>query len=200
MAMSDDQVKPKLEIVEPVNSKSDAADTNPFSNLDALRQAQDYEEFLGGEATTAFAVRTLKEAMHLRVNPDPEYTLLGQYTVTTKQGTYFVFHSFRDALGPLPRRCNLHIAVDGHGEYFLLLVKQPNPQQDENVWYHTARMVATAATQGWVKVTKPVGADRGWGFIRYSTRCLSQLGRKSRSRTCWAWPSRTASSISSATT
>ena len=164
--MSDDQVKPKLEIVEPVNSKSDAADTNPFSNLDALRQAQDYEEFLGGEATTAFAVRTLKEAMHLRVNPDPEYTLLGQYTVTTKQGTYFVFHSFRDALGPLPRRCNLHIAVDGHGEYFLLLVKQPNPQQDENVWYHTARMVAAAAMQGWVKVTKPVGADRGWGFIR----------------------------------
>ena len=146
--MSDDQVKPKLEIVEPVNSKSDAADTNPFSNLDALRQAQDYEEFLGGEATTAFAVRTLKEAMHLRVNPDPEYTLLGQYTVTTKQGTYFVFHSFRDALGPLPRRCNLHIAVDGHGEYFLLLVKQPNPQQDENVWYHTARMVRGGGNAG----------------------------------------------------
>src|SRR5262249_31835233 len=44
---------------------------------------------------------------------------------------------FRDALGPLPRRCNLHIAVDGHGEYFLLLIKQPNPQQDDNVWYHT---------------------------------------------------------------
>jgi hypothetical protein len=26
-------------------------------------------------------------------------------------------------------------------------------------------MVAAAATQGWVKVTKPVGADRGWGYI-----------------------------------
>jgi hypothetical protein len=138
--------------------------SNPFSNLDALRCPQDYEEFLGGEANAAFAVRTLKEAMHLRVNPDPIYTLLGQYTAATKQGTYFVYPQFRDALGPLPRRCNLHIAVDGHGEYFLLLVKQTNPKQDDNVWYQTARMVAAAATQSWVKVTKPIGA--GWGFIR----------------------------------
>ena len=99
------------------------------------------------------------------VNPDPEYTLLGQYTLTNKHGTYFVFKAFRDALGPLPRRCNLHVAVDGHGEYFLLLVKQPNPKQDDNIWYQTARTVAAAATQGWVKVTKPIGDDRGWGFI-----------------------------------
>ena len=35
---------------------------NPFANLDALRNPQDYDEFLGGEAVTAFAVRTLKEA------------------------------------------------------------------------------------------------------------------------------------------
>jgi hypothetical protein len=140
--------------------------SNPFSNLDALRCPQDYEEFLGGEANAAFAVRTLKEAMHLRVNPDPNYTLLGQYTVATKQGAYFIYPQFRDALGPLPRRCNLHIAVDGHGEYFLLLVKQPNPQQDDNVWYRTARTVVAAATQSWVKVTKPIGTDRGWGFIR----------------------------------
>lgn len=146
-------------------SEQTATSTNPFQNLDALRNPQDYEEFMGGETVTAFAVRTLKEAMHVRVNPDPAYTLLGQYTVMTKQGAYFVYPQFRDALGPLPRRCNLHVAVDGHGEYFILLIKQPNPGQDSNAWYQTARTVAAAATQGWVKVSKPIGADRGWGFI-----------------------------------
>ena len=101
---------------------------NPFANLDALRNPQDFEEFLGGEAVSAFAVRTLKEGMHLQVNPDSNYSLYGQYIVATKKdGTYFVYPQFREALGPLPRRCNLHVAVDGHGEYFLLLVKQPNP-------------------------------------------------------------------------
>jgi hypothetical protein len=103
--------------------------------------------------------------MHLRVNPSPEYTLVGQYTVDTKQGCYFIHPRFRDALGPQPRRCNLHIAVNGHGEYFLLRVKQPNPGQDDNIWYQTARMVAAAAALSWVKVTKPTGADRGWGHI-----------------------------------
>ena len=48
------------------------------TTLNALRNPQDYEEFLGGEVTTAFAVRTLREAMHLRVNLDPAYTLLEQ--------------------------------------------------------------------------------------------------------------------------
>jgi hypothetical protein len=102
---------------------------NPFADLAKLRQSQDYEEFLGGEAVTKLNVRTLKEDMHLRVNPDPNYSLLGQYVIPAQagRGTYFVFPQFRDALGALPRRCNLHIAVDGHGEYFLLLIKQANP-------------------------------------------------------------------------
>jgi hypothetical protein len=140
---------------------------NPFANLDALRNPQDYEEFLGGEVVSAFAVRTLKDAIHLRVNLEPKYTLLGQYTVATRNGTYFIYPQYRDALGPLPRRCNLHVAVDGHGEYFLLLVKQPNPGggQDENIWYQTARTVAATAMKQWVKVTKPAGTDRGWGYI-----------------------------------
>jgi hypothetical protein len=138
---------------------------NPFENLDALRNAQDYEEFLAGEQVSTMSVRTLKEAMHLRINPAPEYSLFKQFVVATKQGTYFVYPQFRDALGPLPRLCNLHIAANGHGEYFLLQIKQPNPGQDDNVWYYTARMVAAAATAGWVKVTKPTGADRGWGYI-----------------------------------
>ncbi len=51
--------------------------------------------------------------MHLRVNPDKNYSLDGQYVVATKQGAYFVAPKFRDALGPMPRRCNLHVAVDG---------------------------------------------------------------------------------------
>ena len=148
--MTDD---PKFKIVHP--------DTEPAEPI----AKPDYEEFLGGETTAVFAVRTLREGMHLRVNPDPAYTLLGQYVVHTKQGAYFVYPQFRDALGPLPRRCNLHVAVDGHGEYFLLLIKQPNPGQDDNVWYTTASAVAAAATQGWVKVTKPTGTDRGWGYI-----------------------------------
>jgi hypothetical protein len=33
---------------------------NPFANLDVLRNPQSYEEFFGAEATTAFAVRTMK--------------------------------------------------------------------------------------------------------------------------------------------
>ena len=177
MSAEDLGKKPKIGLVtdEPELDSSEQAEQveppkqteppNPFANLDALRNPQDYEEFLGGETVSTFAVRTLKEALHLRVNPDPNYTLLGQYTVATKQGTYFVYPQFRDALGPLPRRCNLHVAVDGHGEYFLLLIKQPNPGNDDNVWYQTARAVAAAAAQGWIKVTKPVGADRGWGHI-----------------------------------
>ena len=160
-------VHPDTEPAEPIDKPEQTvtAPSNPFANLDALRNPQDYEEFLGGETTAVFAVRTLREGMHLRVNPDPAYTLLGQYVVHTKQGAYFVYPQFRDALGPLPRRCNLHVAVDGHGEYFLLLIKQPNPGQDDNVWYTTASAVAAAATQGWVKVTKPTGTDRGWGYI-----------------------------------
>jgi hypothetical protein len=139
---------------------------NPFANLDALRNPQDYEEFLGGEAVTAFPVRTLKEGMHLRVNSDNQYSLLGVYTIATRRGVYFVYPQFRDALGPLPRRCNLHVAVDGHGVYFLLLVKQPNPGQgqDDNPWYTSARRVTAAGMQEWVKVTKAPG-DGGWGHV-----------------------------------
>jgi hypothetical protein len=165
---SEDDIK-RFKIVEPnlEEGEESAKPANPFANLDALRNPQDYEEFLSGEQVTTFAVRTLKEAMHLRVNPNPDYTLPAVYTVETKQnGVYFVYPQFRDALGPLPRRCNLHVAVNGHGEYFILRIKLPNPEQDSaNIWYHTARTVAAAATKGWVKVTKPVGADRGWGYI-----------------------------------
>jgi hypothetical protein len=167
--MSDETTRPKLVSIpadreEPATRQVEPG--NPFANLDALRNPQDYQEFLSGEAVSAFAVRTLKEGMFLRVNPDPKYGLLGQYTVATRNGTYFVYPQFRDALGPLPRRCNLHVAVNGHGEYLLLLVKQPNPGQgqEDNAWYTTARAVAAAAMRGWVKVTKP-GGDRGWGYV-----------------------------------
>ena len=111
---SDETTRPKLVSIpadreEPATRQVEPG--NPFANLDALRNPQDYEEFMGGEAVTAFPVRTLKEGMHLRVNPDPAYTLLNQYTVTTKDGgTYFIYPQFREALGPLPRRCNLHVA------------------------------------------------------------------------------------------
>ena len=160
--------KPKLGLVgeEPQESKPDSSDeTNPFDDLDALRNAQDYDEFLSSEGSSAFNIRTLKDSIHLRVNPDKNYSLLGHYIVNTKQGAYFVDPKFRDALGPMPRRCNLHLAVDGHGEYFLLLIKQANPGQDDNKWYETARMVAAAASLEWVKVTKPTGFEGGWGFI-----------------------------------
>jgi hypothetical protein len=53
---------------------------NPFANLKELRNPQDYAEYLGGEAVTKLPVRTLKEGIHLRVNPDPNYSLLGVYT------------------------------------------------------------------------------------------------------------------------
>jgi hypothetical protein len=167
--MSDETIRPKLVAIssdQKDHEQSETQSANPFANLDALRNPQDYEEFLGGEAVSAFAVRTLKEGIFLQVNPDPKYSLCGQYTVPTKNGTYFVYPQFREALGPLPRRCNLHVAVDGHGEYFLLLVKQPNPGQgqEDNAWYTTARTVAAAAMREWVKVTKPSG-DRGWGHV-----------------------------------
>ena len=123
-----------------IETPSDDTVINPFDDLDALRNAQDYDEFLSSEGSSAFNVRTLKELMHLRVNPNEAYTLNNQYVVATKQGAFFVPLQFRDALGPLPRRCNLHIAVDGHGEYFLLLIKQPNPGKDDNKWYQTARI------------------------------------------------------------
>jgi hypothetical protein len=175
-----------------------AASPNPFANLDALRNPQDYEEFMNGEATSAFAVRTLKEAMHLRVNSEPAYTLLGQYTVLTKNGAYFVYPQFRDALGPLPRRCNLHVAVDGHGVYFLLLVKQANPgDPEDNAWYRTARETAAGAMKGWVKVTKPAGANAGWGHVpiqhkmlepRWPVKPLDEL-------LCAAFPDRVVTSL-----
>lgn len=152
--------------VEHEAPKQDASDgTNPFDDLDALRNDQDYEEFLSAEGSSAFNIRTLKEDMHLRVNPDPAYALNGQYVVPTKEGVYYVNKKLKDALGTMPRRCNLHVAVDGHGEYFLLLTKQANPGKDENKWYVTARMVASAATLEWLKVTKPTGFEGGWGFI-----------------------------------
>jgi hypothetical protein len=161
--MASETERPKLEIVHKQLDASES--TNPFANLDALRNPQDYEEFMNGEAVTGFAVRTLKEGLHLRVRPGAEYSLLGQYTVTTKKaGVYFVYPQFREALGPMPRRCNLHVAVDGHGEYFLLLIKQQNPGKDENEWFRTARVVAAAATEGWIRVTKLKG-DGGWGYV-----------------------------------
>jgi hypothetical protein len=166
-----EEVRPKLVAVptDPEAEKQSIPQidpNNPFANLDLLRNPQGYEEFFGAEPTASFAVRTLKEDLFLRVNPDPAYSLWEQYTVQTRHGTYFVFPHFRDALGALPRRCNLHVAVDGHGEYFLLLVKQANPGagQEDNVWYNTARSVAAAATKDWVKITK-YGRDRGWGFV-----------------------------------
>jgi hypothetical protein len=148
-----------------VGAEQTSTPGNPFADLQKLRQSQGYEEFLSGEAVTKLPVRTLKEGMHLRVNPDPNYSLLGVYTVQTNEGTYFVFPQFRDALGPLPRRCNLHVAVDGKGEYLLLLIRRATAGrgQEDNIWYTTPRTVAAAAMEGWVKVTKPIGG--GWGHI-----------------------------------
>jgi hypothetical protein len=163
--MANSKKPTKLKVVGEEEKPTDGQVVNPFDDLESLRKAQDYDEYMGGETSSAFNVRTLKEGLHLRVNPDPAYTIRNQFTVSTKQGVYYVAQQFRDALGPLPRRCDLHVAVDGHGEYFLLLIKQPNPGKDENVWYQTARMVAAAAMLSWVKVTKPTGSDYGWGFI-----------------------------------
>jgi hypothetical protein len=61
--------------IKPVGSEQTITPGNPFANLAKLRQSQDYQEFLGGEAVTKLNVRTLKEDMHLRVNPDPNYSL-----------------------------------------------------------------------------------------------------------------------------
>jgi hypothetical protein len=161
-----DQTEPKL-ITQPATI---VTPPNPFENLEALRVPQDYEGYLGDEPTSQFAVRTLREAMHLRVCPDPEQSITGVYIVDRgKQGKFFVHPQFRGALGPLPRCCNLHLAVDGYGSYFLLQVKQRNPDQDENVWYETARMVAAAAMLQWVKVTKAAKdekGERGWAFYK----------------------------------
>ena len=180
--MTDTKQPRHIRLVEP--EQTETALSNPFANLDELRNSQDYEEFLGGEVAAAFPVKTLREAMHLRVNPDPVYTLWNQYTVNTKQGAYFVQPKFREALGPLPRRCNLHVAVNGHGEYFLLLIKQPNPRQDDNVWYTTARTAAAAAMQGWIKITKPTGTDRAGATSSCSTRCLNPSGQRNRLLSC----------------
>jgi hypothetical protein len=184
--MAEEVKRPKIELVqeeedelavptEREESGGQADSNNPFANLDALRNPQDYEEFMAGEAVTAFPVRTLKEDMFLRINPDPQYTLMNQYTVLTRNGTYFVFPQFRAALGALPKRCNLHIAVDGHGEYFLLLIKQATPGsgQEDNVWYSTARTVAASAAKGWVKVTQKRGKENGgWGHVPVRHRML----------------------------
>jgi hypothetical protein len=140
--------------------------TNPFENLDALRCPQDYSAYLGAEPITQYQVRTLREAMHLRVNPDTAYHFESVYVVDRgRSGKFFVYPQFKDALGPLPRRCNLYLAIDGHGTQFLLQVKQANPDQDENIWYESARTVAAAAMRQWVKVSKPAGEDKGWGYI-----------------------------------
>jgi hypothetical protein len=79
-----------------IEAPSDNTVINPFDDLDALRNAQDYDEFLSSEGSSGFNVRTLKESMHLRVNADEAYTLYGQYVVTTKQGAFFVPLQFRD--------------------------------------------------------------------------------------------------------
>jgi hypothetical protein len=56
--MSDETIRPSD---QKGKEQSETPSPNPFANLDALRNPQDYEEFLGGEAVSAFAVRTLKE-------------------------------------------------------------------------------------------------------------------------------------------
>jgi hypothetical protein len=161
-------------MVEPLKlvSPDVAIDPNdPFGNLDALRNPQDYAEFLSSEETSTFPLRKLQEGLHLRVNPDPEYTLLKQFIVERSGGTYFVWPGLEKLLGPLPLCCNLHVAVDGHGAYFMLRIRQPNPTQDEIPWLQTARMVSVNAMKGWVRVTKPIGKngkpDR-WGWVEIS--------------------------------
>jgi hypothetical protein len=72
--MNDETSRPKLVPVpaeheaseEPAAKETIKSAINPFANLEALRNPQDYEEFLGGESVSAFAVRTLREGMHLR--------------------------------------------------------------------------------------------------------------------------------------
>ena len=109
-----EEKKPKLGIVgdepetEPAN---EAGAYTPFDDLDALRNAQDYDEFLSSEGSSAFNIRTLKDSIHLRVNPDRNYSLLGHYVVNTKQGAYFVDPEIPGRVGadattvqPTPRR------------------------------------------------------------------------------------------------
>ena len=52
-------VHPDTEPAEPIAKPEQTvtAPSNPFANLDALRNPQDYEEFLGGETTAVFAVQ-----------------------------------------------------------------------------------------------------------------------------------------------
>jgi hypothetical protein len=168
----------------------DIIDPNdPFGNLEALRNPQDYAEFLAAEETSTFDLRKLQEGLHLRVNPDPEYMLLKQFLVERAGATYFVWPGLEKLLGPLPLCWNLHVAVDGHGSCFMLRIRQPNPTQDEMPWLQTARMVSVHAMQGWVRVTKPLGKngkpDR-WGWVeipevfapKWPTRSMTELLNK----------------------
>jgi hypothetical protein len=134
---------------------------DPFADLDALRVPQDYAEFMTGETTAPLPVRTLKKDKHIRINPNTDYHLRSVYLVEWNKTTYLVMPQFAEALGDLPRLCNLYVAVDGHGEYFFLQIKRANPQQEENEWYESAAIVAAAATKEWVKVEKPAGNK--WG-------------------------------------
>ena len=49
--MTDVKQPEHFRLVEP--EQTVPAPSNPFANLDALRNPQDYEEFLGGESTAA---------------------------------------------------------------------------------------------------------------------------------------------------
>jgi hypothetical protein len=135
---------------------------DPFADLSKLRVPQDYAEFATGETTAPLSVRTLKKDKHIRINPDPAHHLRGVYLLERDKTTYLVLPEFAEALGDLPRLCDLFVAVDGHGEYFFLQIKRPNPGQEDNSWYESAAIVAAAAMKGWVKVEKPGG--KKWGY------------------------------------
>jgi hypothetical protein len=124
-------------------------------DLEACRLNQDFGSGLGvRKAPTRIAVRKPNKTEFFRVSKDPEHRFSCWVLHLQEEGeTYLVTSAASATLPNLLRPAELRLAVDRHGNAFIIPAHIPDPDGRTNPWHQSLNLAVEEAEDNWVRVT-----------------------------------------------
>jgi hypothetical protein len=127
----------------------------PGIDLEACRLSQDFGNGLGvRKVPTRVAVRKPNKTEFFRISKDPGHRFPCWVLELKEEGeTYLVTAAASSALPDLLRPVILRLAVDRHGNTFVVPSPIPAPDGRINQWHHSLNVAIEEAEDYWVRVT-----------------------------------------------
>ncbi len=124
-------------------------------DLEACRLNQDFGGGLGvRKVPTRVAVRKPNKTEFFRVSKDPEQRFSCWVLEIKEEGeTYLVTAAASVSLPDLLRPVELRLAVDRHGNPFIVPAPIPDPDGRVNQWHQSLNLAVEEAEENWVRVT-----------------------------------------------